>query len=125
MIRNIKFALQDPIVFDYFKALLAKAKKSRGPVSSSSGTATDGGNTTGEGGAASATTSAAINKSTIEEVEKALEAAISGTDYQANIPTGEDEANGEVGDVGNAEVTTAAKKSAGEDFLMKISVGYN
>jgi hypothetical protein len=117
MYRNIKFALQDPIVFDYFKALLSKAKKSRGHVSSSAGSS-EGGNAAAEGGSASsASSSAAINKATIEEVEKALEAAISGTDYQANIPAGEDEATGETVDGENAEVATAVKKPAGMDVI--------
>jgi hypothetical protein len=73
MIKNIKLALQDEIVFDFFRLLLSKAKKSKS-------SAVNNDENSDKPAPAStvnqAPLTASVSKASIEEVEKALLAAI-------------------------------------------------
>jgi hypothetical protein len=73
MIKNIKLALQDEIVFDFFRLLLSKAKKSK---SSAVNNDENSDKLAPASTVNQAPLTASVSKASIEEVEKALLAAI-------------------------------------------------
>ncbi len=85
--KNIRLALQDSVVFDFFRVLLSKAKKSKSSAAATAngaagaeeaGESKESGTNAAAKGAANGAVGGAVTKATIEEVEKALLAAVQG-----------------------------------------------
>lgn len=85
--RTIKVALLDEDVFQHFRTMLARARKSRAPNAANG--STGGGSEDAAGGVLPAgVPSSIVSKSLVEEVEQAMLAAISGNEGGGNVGAG-------------------------------------
>jgi condensin complex subunit 1 len=116
MIKTIKVALLDEDVFQHFRTMLARARKSRAPNATSG--STGGGNEDAAGSVLPAgVPSSVVSKSLVEEVEQAMLAAISGNEGGGNVGAGLPEV-GEKGTdpsfAGDEEGGTEPKRTVGK-----------
>jgi condensin complex subunit 1 len=113
MIKTIKVALLDEDVFQHFRTMLARAKKSRTPNAIAGST---GGSEEAAGAATQAeAVSTVVSKSLVEEVEQALLAAIAGKEGGGVIGAG-------LQGVGENDQSSEAGDDEGESGTKRIAV---
>jgi hypothetical protein len=119
--RNIKLALQDSVVFDYFRILLSKVKKSK---SSSAVANEDAATSEKPATAVAAGEKVVISKATIEEVEKALFAAITENANGENaVEDGEVENSGAVSVEDRGVIDKKSSKKVLQPKKGKVALG--